>query len=861
MSALITDLSQAVDVHRVGGKAAALADASRAGFPVPDGQVLTTTFFEPWFEELRKTEAWRAMETAVPSDWDAHFEAVRSEALALAVTSEQRAALDAVVAGLDAASFAVRSSSPEEDLGSASFAGHYETQLGVRPDDLLEAVRTCFVSSLTPRVLAYKQRAGLDPFQPRIAVLVQVQLHSDVAGVAFSVDPLTNDYDEVAIDAAPGLGESVVSGAVTPSHYVVDKVDGTIRERTPGAATERVDVAADGGTTRSTAADSPELTDDQLRTLAETVRRLEEHFDTPVDVEWAFVDGTLWVLQSRPITAWVPLPESMTTAPGERRRLYQDLGLSGGLTINAPISPMGQSWMEHFAGALVSTYIGRIPVELGDDDRLWFLEGGRMYQDLSNVLWLSTPRLLAMNLRSTDALVADTLAAVDSKRYRAPKRPSWVSLPMLIAWVGAVWRLRKVMWRGAMALLRPEATRATLDAEVQAHHAHWDAVPDDVTLDWLLDNEVEPTIRHVVECTMPGLMIGIAGLSLLEKLAGDAATASALTRGYRGNVVVEMGLALHALPSDEAEPSLDSPAWTAFVSEFGWRGPHEMDLAAPRYADDPAAAFDQARGMRSDFDPEAALNAAAQARETALDTVLERRSFLTRWLVRWADRWARSFAPTRDTPKHDYLRLFAALRRALERRGDTLVASGRLDDREAIFDLTIADLGRSEDDPDLDLRAIAAGNRPFLDLLDRTVRAFPAIIDSRGRIARPDVQDEPGQLVGTPISPGVARGQARVLHTPEAGRIQPGDILVAHTTDPGWTPLFVDASAVLIEVGGVLQHGAVVAREYGKPCVCGISALLHRVEDGEWLEVDGSTGVVRRIRPRGPDCGARRRAL
>jgi len=856
------DSPDAQDVARVGGKAASLAGSRAAGLPVPGGRALTVDFFAPWLDTLKAHEAFPGLADA--GRRAASCRALQQAALGLPLSERQQAVLD----GLDGGPWAVRSSSPEEDLEGSSFAGGYHTELGVRPEGLADAVRAAFASALDLRVLTYKEQHGLDPLDPRIAVVVQRQLDARVAGVAFSVDPATNDYDLCAIDAAPGLGESVVSGAVTPDHFVVDTHVGAVVERVDGQWDHQLVLADDGAPARqSLTRAGPCLRDEEVSAVAALAAEAARVAGGPVDIEWAYVDDELHLLQSRPITAWVPLDPSMVTAPGERRRLYQDLGLSGGLTINAPISPIGESWMERFAQLLLGTYAGELPWTLSDDDNLWFLRGGRMYQDLSNALWVSTPWMLGRSQESIDLLVGRTLGGIDARRYRAPRRPRWLSPWWLFAYPRALWRLRRMLWRALSSALWPESTRERFDADVEDFRRRMCGLIEGAeaqTIDELVDAHGEHVIRHVLEVGMPGLLMALLGTNVITWLlpARLGAEAEALSRGFPGNDVVEMGLALHALGpamgarspeqaaaelvAGTAGPEL-TEAWSAFVGRYGWRGPHEMDLASPRYADDPSIALRQV-ARQPGFDPAAAAATARQERAAAFETVLQQLGPLRRWLVRRAFRWGEAFGGTRDSPKHQYLQFFLALRRSLLREGAQLTDAGRLDHAEQITGLRWDEVLAARGDAMLDLRAAVARNTVFVDKLAKVVRAFPAVIDSRGRILRPPPQEEqPGELRGMPVSPGVVRGRVRVLDRPEDGPLEPGEILVAHTTDPGWTPLFVHAAAVVLEVGGVLQHGAVVAREYGKPCVSGIERAVERLVDGDLVEVDGSEGVVRRV--------------
>ncbi|MCJ8272944.1 MAG: PEP-utilizing enzyme, partial [Psychrosphaera sp.] len=290
-------------------------------------------------------------------------------------------------------------------------------------------------------------------------------------------------------------------------------------------------------------------------------------------------------------------------------------------------------------------------------------------------------------------------------------------------------------------------------------------------------------------------------------------------------------------------------AWDDFLSKYGWRGPLEMDMASPRYADAPSIALRQMSLMTIDdehFDPKAAHLRQVDERQRAYNESMDRLGWLRRILLRRIHRIINLFAGARDTPKHEIVLVKHALRKRTLIEGNRLVQEGRLDAPEDVFDLTLYDLNLANLDLSLDLREIREERTRFLKILKAQVREFPQVIDSRGRILRPAGQvEKPGELSGMPVSPGVVTGLVNILRTPHEKPVDKGDILVAYTTDPGWTPLFVNAAAVVLEIGGILQHGAVVAREYGKPCVVGIDRVMTKLHDGQRVEVDGTTGVIR----------------
>ncbi len=323
-SAELPSLAQA------GGKALSLITMTQAGLPVPPGFVLTVDFFAPWIAALQATPEWHAVQSVGEHDLVPATQVLQARCCALQFTPQQETDLDSALTVFQAASgaqlFAVRSSSPEEDLEGASFAGSYETTLGVTMDTLKAAILHSFASSFDARVFLYKQEHGFSIAQPRIAVIVQQQVDADSAGVAFSLNPLNNCYDEAVINANYGLGESVVAGEVEPDVFVVDKITRQIIETRVGSKEVVIRLNAGGGTTRTARpqAQQPCLSPAQVLALTDLVKQVEGYYSKPMDIEWAMCREKLYLLQARPITTYLPLPPEMITAPGGRKRLYAD---------------------------------------------------------------------------------------------------------------------------------------------------------------------------------------------------------------------------------------------------------------------------------------------------------------------------------------------------------------------------------------------------------------------------------------------------------------------------------------------------------------------------------------------------------
>jgi phosphohistidine swiveling domain-containing protein len=872
--ALIHGGTGRVTLAEVGGKGYSLIRMAEAALPVPPGAVLTTEFFAPWFEAIRASSTWTTLANANPDAWPALSGELKSLCSDLALTSDQRETLEELRRRLPAPKegelAAVRSSSTEEDLVSASFAGGYETKLGVRWGELEHALQHCFSSIFDLRVFVYKCHHGFDVLSPRIAVVVQQQIASEVAGVGFSLNPLTNDYDEAVIDANWGLGESVVAGLASPDHFVIDKVSGKLIQKELGAKQVSIWLGRGGGIVERQRYRSTELTlsEVQLAELVDVLGRIEDLFGRPMDVEWAYAHDRLHVLQARPITTYIPLPSEMVTNPGERRRLYADAALSQGFTTNEPISPLGLAWivdilyssvLKRFAGVQDFTPAGG----------LVFAAGCRFYMNLSNTMWMGmTPKVMAKSAAATDALLAAIIATIDPKRYRAAKRPPWLRLGLLFFIPRALWALRGLFWNLLWSVFTPGRARRRYQRNVDDFEAKMTENLDyDLPLVPFTRTHTETLWPDMFNVTLPALFAGLASPSFLipRKLRKEGALADELRRGFVGNLVVEQAVALFRLTKglgladfDDIEelaariekremPFEFMSEWEAFLRRFGWRGPHEMDPASPRYADDPKLALEPMSFMAVEggLDPEVAHQHSIEARRNAYEELLRCSGWLRRVLLRHTHRLVELFGGTRDTPKYHAVLLSYAIRKRALIEGKHLVEQGRLDAAEEVFDLTFRDLEAASRHPDLDLRGLRRERTRFAKL-SAHVTEFPQVIDSRGRILRPPRRGaKPGELLGMAVSPGAVTGPVKVLRSPRDKPVEKGDVLVAYTTDPGWTPLFVNAAAVVLEVGGILQHGAVIAREYGKPCVAGVDRVMSRLRDGQTVEVDGTAGVIR----------------
>jgi pyruvate,water dikinase len=858
-------------LEQVGGKGLSLIFLAAKGFLVPSAAVLPTDFFRPWMACLNATSAWEAFSQANADDLVGATAAVKQNVTELTYTEDQQQTLAQVRQNLQSKGvtlMAVRSSSPDEDLERASFAGIYETVLGVTDAGLERAIKTCFASVLDEGVVAYKQKRGFDPLDLQIAVIVQTQITAEVAGVAFSLNPVNNGYDECVINANFGLGSTVVEGAITPDHFVVDKVTGMILEKTAGQKEVATYLKADGGM-ESKALDAPTelcLTADQVLAITTLATQVEAAYDRPVDIEWAYAAGQLYLLQARPITTYYRLPDEMITAPGEQKHLYHDANLTEqGLPEN--MSPLGEEIFIHGSQVMMGANADVVSFERG----IFFGCAGRTYSNIGRMAKLMGKKNVVKTYRLVDDYGTRILDSMDLKAYIPQKLPRGLRINFI-----------KTALFGVRIFLNSLKVNRKPDDYLQFYLEEQEQVENRLKADFAAVSTFDECYKlamvevgHFMDISLPSLLAAERARGRIKKMfKGEPEAIQAriphIEQALPKNVTIEMGLTLYELsqfadvqacatPKEFVQKLAAnglSPAfmekWQQFIKKYGFRCPKEADVATTRYYEKPGEVFALLKTMGTADDPE---QTPRSIFERAAKRRIESVQFLAEYLGSKSRRKVKAFkknyqvlenfAGLRETPK--YVMIFAVdlIRRRALAIAEPWVAAGRLDTVDQIFDLELEDINRAETDPNLDIRAIANANRTYFAQFNPH-NDPPVLIDSRGRIPTlPPGPLQENELMGTPVSPGRVIGPVKVLTRTDENPIQPGDILVTKATDPGWTPLFLNASGVLLESGGTLQHGASVARETGKPCIVGIEHVTKILTDDQMVEMDGATGVIK----------------
>ncbi len=895
----------------VGGKAANLGELLSAGLPVPEGFCLTTEAYwqvvgapDPVLPAL--ADAYAALRASAPAtghdpapsgstDLAGPAGTARAAILGAPLPAPISEAVQQAYAAMGPdVPVAVRSSATAEDLPFASFAGQQDTYLNVvGAEAVLQAVRNCWASLWTDRATAYRASLGIDPAGVALAVVVQRMVDADTAGVMFTANPLTGRRRQLVIDAAPGLGEAVVSGAVNPDHFVVDGLTGKVLEQWLGGEGIQVRPLPGGGTETRTLprnTGTPSLTEHQLAALAELGLLAEDHFGTPQDLEWAIdAAGALWLTQSRPITTLYPVPESNGAAGAGGTRAYLCFSLAQGLT--RPLTPMGLAALRLVASSVATA--ARFPVPEPRRGPSPYAEAGqRMYIDFTTPLRSAVGRRIVP--RVFDVMEARS-AAVMRQLFDDPAFAVTSRTPFgLLRHVGPAALHAKVPQAILRALLRPGAALRRLDRFTrgfEASLAPGDGVGTVARLDHV-EALLGARLFPIVPAILPVPLVGFAMLGVAGKLLGDDAwnELQPVIRGLPNNVTTEMDLELWRLATaikDDGESTAalmgSDPAALAddfragrlpprldaglgrFLDRYGHRAVAEIDVGLPRWSEEPAHILGiLANYLRLEdpaLAPDRQFSKAAEDAEAQVELLVARaagRGRIRGALLRAALRRARLFAGLRELPKYQLVVGLGEVRRQLLRVGADLAEAGALDRPDDVFFLDFAEARqaltaeRGDRGATLpDVREPVAGRRAdYRRELDR--RHIPRVLLSDGtepEAVRTPVGLAEGTLAGSPASAGTVTAAARVVLDPVGARLEPGEILVAPSTDPGWTPLFLTAGGLVMEMGGANSHGAVVAREYGIPAVVGVTDATRLITTGQRVAVDGGAGTVVPERP------------
>ena len=826
---------------KCGGKGASLARLSQAGFNVPEGFAVSAGVYDLWFSQA---DRFSDLLSALPNNDPAALEkACLKLSEKMALLPWPRGLIEAVEKRLARepkdSFWAVRSSATTEDLAQAAFAGQHSTFLGCRAGEVAEKIKSCWLSLWSARAVDYRRRAGFDLTEASMAVVVQHLVDSEVAGVGFSLNPVSGQVDELVFDANYGLGESVVSGEVEVDHYLLarqgegcapriksryigQKEKMITRSELPGPGAKEADQRDEGGRWRPVPEErrkQPALSDERLIQLGELLLKAEKFYGHPVDIEWAWARGRFYLLQARPITRIPPRwtrDESAERFPNAVTPLTWDfVGRGFHLSLNHSLALMGlppyqDQWFALFDHYIygnqnaVEIYAERLPFSFTSPADFV----GKIPELLDRFAWVwDLPVAWARNL---DRYLL-RLGRLDSRIERAGNLPEMWGLVGELQKIGEDYflpniaisitqrTLHRLMHVLLTQMLGPDDSPRYMDAVMAGSETKTGAVNRDLK-DLAAAIGRRPT--------------------LAEKLLADSAQGF-LSDGAFGQ-----------WPEIERQFKL-------FLEDHGHREV-DYDPYCPTWLEAPQHVIEHLKALAAR--PEVWSEKAeprvisSRAEEDLLDLAPESLRVALRELIRLT----RAYTSLDDLEHYQTTRLYLPFRKLMLKIGRELVRLNLAEEPGDVFFGRMADLGR----------AIEAGS--FEGLKEAMALEKAAYLQHKGQTPKWNLQeddDEPAEsdkrLKGIAGSPGEAEGPVFVVSSPDDfGRFPDGAVLVARTTNPAWTPLFYKAAAVITESGGPLSHGAVTAREMGLPAVMAVRGLLSRLSDGQMVRVRGREGLV-----------------
>ncbi|MEN6327004.1 MAG: phosphoenolpyruvate synthase [Syntrophomonas sp.] len=755
--------------------------------------------------------------------------------------------------------YAVRSSATAEDLPTASFAGQQDTYLNIiGKEAILKHISKCWASLFTDRAVIYRMQNGFDHRKVHLSVVVQKMVFPQASGILFTADPVTSNRKVLSIDAGFGLGEALVSGLVNPDIYKVR--NGKVIDKKISTKKLAVYALKDGGTKEQEILPERQnrqvLTDEQILQLDRMGRKIEEYFGRPQDIEWCWADDTFYIVQSRPITTLYPIPE----ANGQENHVYLSVGHNQMMT--DPMKPLGLSFF------LLTT---NAPMRKA---------GGRLFVDATHMLASPDSREMLLGaFGQSDPLIKDALNTIIERDFikllpNDKKELSPINSNKGMPSSGSQAQIENDPTIVSDLIKRSQTSIAELKQNIQTKSGSdlFDFIREDIQQ--LKKILFDPQSSAVFMTAMDAS----AWINeKMEKWLGEKNAADTLSQSVPNNVTSEMGLALLDV-ADVIRPYPEVIAYLqhvkddnflyelvkydggqetrdaiyAYLNKYGIRCVGEIDITKTRWSEKPAILIPMILSNIKNFKPNASQQKFEQGQQEALQKeqeLLERLQQLPEGKRKAQETkrmisLIRNFIGYREYPKYGMINRYFVYKQALLKEAEQLVQANVIHEKEDIYYLTFAELHEAVRTNKLDYQIISKRKDEY-KLYEKLTP--PRVITSDGEIIAGEYKREnlPAEAIaGLPVSSGVIEGRARVILNMEDADLEDGDILVTSFTDPSWTPLFVSIKGLVTEVGGLMTHGAVIAREYGLPAVVGVENATKLIKDGQRIRVNGTEGYV-----------------
>ncbi|MCI0764921.1 phosphoenolpyruvate synthase [Bacillus sp. TL12] len=852
----------------VGGKGVNLGELSKIqGMQVPEGFCITTVGYQIAIEQNETFQALLDQLTMLKIEDRNQIgeisRKIRHIIMEIKIPSDVAGAVIHYLSQFgDEHAYAVRSSATAEDLPHASFAGQQDTYLNIiGKEAILHHISKCWASLFTDRAVIYRMQNGFDHSQVYLSVIVQRMVFPQASGILFTADPITSNRKLLSIDASYGLGEALVTGLVSADCYKVQEeeiVDKMI-------ATKKLAIYAlkEGGTKAQqidpNLQKTQTLTEQQILQLARIGRQIEAYFGCPQDIEWCLVDDIFYIVQSRPITTLYPIPE----ANDQENHVYVSVGHQQMMT--APMKPLGMSLFQ------LTSFGPR------------FQAGGRLFVDITNNLASPASRKTIIDtLGQSDPLIKDALMTIIERGDFIKSLPDDEKIQNSSQSNND----KNDKSEGFLTQIENDPTIVTdliksSETSIEELKQNIQTKSGSDVFDFMLE-DIQQLKKILFDSQSLGVIMAAMDASSwinkkMEEWLGEKNVADTLSQSVPNNITSEMGLALLDVadvirPYPEVIDYLQHVKDDNFLNElvkfeggqktrdaiyiylnkYGMRCAGEIDITKTRWSEKPTTLIPMILNNIKDFDPDSGNRKFEKGRHEALkkeQELLDRLKQLPdgKRKVKETKRMIsliRNFIGYREYPKYGMINRYFVYKQALLKEAEQLVQTSVIHEKEDIYYLTFEELHEVVRTNKLDYQIISKRKGEY-KLYEKLTP--PRVITSDGEIIAGEYKREnlPAEaIVGLPVSSGVIEGRARVILNMEDADVEDGDILVTSFTDPGWTPLFVSIKGLITEVGGLMTHGAVIAREYGLPAVVGVENATKLIRDGQRIRVHGTEGYI-----------------
>jgi pyruvate,water dikinase len=756
--------------------------------------------------------------------------------------------------------YAVRSSATAEDLPFASFAGQQDTYLNIKGKDaILQHISKCWASLFTDRAVIYRMQNGFDHRKVYLSVVIQRMIFPQASGILFTADPVSSNRKVLSIDASFGLGEALVSGLVSADNYKVQ--EGRIVEKMISTKKLAIYARKEGGTVEKEIGPGQQvlstLSDEQVLELERIGRKLEAHFGRPQDIEWCLVDDTFYIVQSRPITTLYPIP----VANDQENHVYVSVGHQQMMT--DAMKPLGLSFW------LLTT-----PAPMRK-------AGGRLFVDVTHMVASPESRKMLVDAMGQhdplmkDALIniierGDFIKSLPNDKQEQSSGKSNKSVPSADSRA----QIENDPTIVSDLIKRSQTSIEELKQNIQTKSGSdlFDFILEDIQIlkKILFDPQSSAVFMAAIDASS-------WMNEKMNKWLGEKNAADTLSQSVPNNITSEMGLALldvadvirpypevidylQQIKDDNFMDELvkleggqeTQDAIYDYLGKYGMRCAGEIDITKTRWSEKPTTLVPVILSNIKNFEPNASNRKFEEGRQEALKKELEildrlkqlpdgeQKAKETKRMISLI----RNFIGYREYPKYGMVNRYFVYKQALLKEAEQLVQANVIHEKEDIYYLTFEELHEVVRTNKLDYQIISKRKDEY-KLFEKLTP--PRVITSDGEIIvgeykRDNPMDE--AIIGLPVSSGVIEGRARVILNMEDADLEDGDILVTTFTDPSWTPLFVSIKGLVTEVGGLMTHGAVIAREYGLPAVVGVVNATKLIKDGQRIRVNGTEGYI-----------------